>query len=94
MFFEASSMPERTELSGDTQDASYPHPWGMVAIDAKGTAYTGNQQGIFYALADQDGDGLLQGESEVSRFDTGACRFVNRYCNSYKMSVCSLGHFR
>jgi outer membrane protein assembly factor BamB len=50
-----------------------PHPWGQAAIDANGTVYIGNEEGPFYALADQDGDGLVQGESEVSSIDTGAC---------------------
>lgn len=47
-----------------------PTPWGAPTIDATGTVYIGNQEGPFFALRDSNGDGRVQGEGEVSSFET------------------------
>mmetsp|Transcript_118339 Transcript_118339/g.382015 ORF Transcript_118339/g.382015 Transcript_118339/m.382015 type:complete len:463 (+) Transcript_118339:70-1458(+) len=50
-----------------------PNPWSAPSIDAAGTVYIGNEEGNFYALADKDGNGHVEGEGEVSSYNTGAC---------------------
>jgi len=50
-----------------------PNPWGAPVIDAAGTVYLGNQEGLFMALRDVDGNGVIDGPEEVSGYDTGAC---------------------
>jgi len=49
-----------------------PNPWSAPAIDAAGTVYVGNQDGLFFALRDVNGDGTVEGPDEVSSFDTKA----------------------
>jgi len=48
------------------------NPWSAAVIDAEGTIYLGHEDGLFFAMNDANGDGVLSGESEVSIFDTGA----------------------
>jgi len=47
-----------------------PTPWSAPTVDATGTVYIGNQEGPFYALRDANGDGRVEGEGEVSSFET------------------------
>lgn len=53
--------------------ACFPGPWSSPAIDAGGTVYAGNQNGVFYAISDVNGDGKITAETEVSDYDMGAC---------------------
>ena len=49
-----------------------PNGWSAPSIAADGTVFIGNQEGPFFALRDVDGDGRVQGEDEVSFYDTKA----------------------
>eukprot|EP00930_Biecheleria_cincta_P015719 TRINITY_DN1300_c0_g1_i1.p1 TRINITY_DN1300_c0_g1~~TRINITY_DN1300_c0_g1_i1.p1 ORF type:complete len:540 (+),score=73.97 TRINITY_DN1300_c0_g1_i1:74-1693(+) len=51
----------------------YPGPWSSPAIDSEGKIYAGNQNGIFYALHDVDGDGQINPETEVQQYNMGTC---------------------
>mmetsp|Transcript_52071 Transcript_52071/g.163521 ORF Transcript_52071/g.163521 Transcript_52071/m.163521 type:complete len:488 (+) Transcript_52071:93-1556(+) len=68
---EAEGMAER--FAAHVRPITLPHPWSETTIDASGVVYIGSEEGGFYALADQDGDGEVKGESEVSMMDTEAC---------------------
>jgi len=50
-----------------------PNPWSAPTIDSSGTVYIGNQEGSFFALRDSNGDGKVEGPSEVNSFETLAC---------------------
>jgi len=54
------------------QIATLPNPWGPPAIDGKGTVYLGSEAGHFFALQDLNGDGRVEGDQEVSDFETRA----------------------
>jgi len=47
-----------------------PNPWSSPTIDAAGTVYVGNQDGVLVGLRDADGDGEVSGPGEVHVFDT------------------------
>lgn len=48
-----------------------PH-FGSPSIDAKGTLYLGHVDGMFYAIRDDNGDNIIDGQTEVSSFNTQA----------------------
>jgi len=50
----------------------FPGPWSSPTLDAAGRIFVGNQNGRFYALADSNGDGRIDTETEVSEYDTEA----------------------
>lgn len=47
-----------------------PTPWSALTVDATGTVYIGNQEGPIFALRDLNGDGRVEGEGEVSSYET------------------------
>jgi len=49
-----------------------PNPWSAPTIDARGTVFIGNEDGLFFALRDLNGDGVVEGPGEVSAYDTQA----------------------
>merc|ERR1712060_694027 len=49
------------------------NPWSAPSIDDDGTVYIGNQDGLFFALRDENRDGYVAGEKEARKFDTGGC---------------------
>lgn len=51
----------------------YPGPWSTPAIDSEGKIYAGNQNGVFYALHDGDGDGQINPKTEVQQYNMGTC---------------------
>ena len=58
-------------LSG-VRPACLPNGWSAPSIAADGTVFIGNEEGPVYALRDVDADGRVQGEDEVSFYDTKA----------------------
>lgn len=48
------------------------NPWSAAAMSSNGIVYAGHEDGLFFALRDKNGDGIVEGEDEVSTFDTGA----------------------
>jgi len=48
------------------------NPWSAAIIDSQGTVYAGHEDGLFFAISDKNGDGIVHGADEVSTFDTGA----------------------
>merc|ERR1712048_644900 len=71
---------QRADLEGAAErkaagvrDITLPHPWSTSVIDAAGTFYVGSEEGQFYALRDENGDGLVSGGSEVDFIDALAC---------------------
>lgn len=49
-----------------------PDNWAQAVIDADGTVYAGFQDGRLYAVRDEDGDGKIQAETEVSTYNVHA----------------------
>eukprot|EP00415_Alexandrium_ostenfeldii_P001251 UN1251 len=52
-----------------TRGMCLPNPWSAPTIDAAGTVYIANQDGVFFALRDVNGDGKVEGPDEVSSYD-------------------------
>lgn len=55
-----------------TRAACCPNTWGGPRVSKDGTIFVGNQNGDFLAIKDKNGDGRIEEESEVRRYDTGA----------------------
>lgn len=47
-----------------------PNPWSAPTIDSNGIVVIANQEGQIYTLADENGDGKVEGPEEVDYFDT------------------------
>lgn len=62
-------MPTRMKLY-PSRPTCLPNPWSSPTIDATGTVYVGNQDGILVGLRDVNGDGEVSGPEEVHLFDT------------------------
>ena len=65
-------MFARNHSLGHVRNACRPNGWSAPSIAADGTVFIGNEEGPFFALRDVDGDGRVQGEDEVSFYDTKA----------------------
>lgn len=58
---------------GHVRAITLPNPWSAPSIDGSGTVFIGSEEGPLYALRDANGDGHVDGETEVSSLDTEAC---------------------
>lgn len=67
-------MGERLLSSGSIGIPVTP-PWSAPVIDAEGTVFLGNQDGLVYRLRDENMDGIVEGDGEVGTFDSGAAFF-------------------
>jgi outer membrane protein assembly factor BamB len=47
-----------------------PNPWSAPTIDGNGTVFVGSSLGPLYALRDANGDGIVEGDAEVSKLET------------------------
>jgi len=66
----AEGREERIEAGAS---AGYiTNPWSAATIDPDGTIYLGHEDGLIFALRDENNDGEVKGENEVSTYDTGA----------------------
>lgn len=50
----------------------WPTPWNAARIGADGTIYVGNENGVFYAIRDANGDNVIDDATEVSSYSTGS----------------------
>ncbi|CAE7947857.1 egl-9 [Symbiodinium sp. KB8] len=64
MAIRQAKLPERTMC--------LPNGWSAPTIDAQGTVFVGNEEGMLFSLRDMDGDGTIFGDEEVSGYDTKA----------------------
>jgi len=72
-FLQAGDMDGSViRLASGVRPVCLPNPWSAPTIDASGTVYVGNQDGLFFGLRDLNGDGVVEGPGEVSSFDTRA----------------------
>merc|ERR1719265_941037 len=67
------------EVEGETQrnasGATYTYvtnPWSAASMGSDGIVYMGHEDGLLFALRDSNNDGIVEGEGEVSTFETGA----------------------
>merc|ERR1711879_215832 len=63
-------MEERK--ANDLPALCYPTPWSAPTLAKDGTLYIGNQEGVFFALNDRNGDGVVSGDEEVQAYRTDA----------------------
>mmetsp|Transcript_87207 Transcript_87207/g.202992 ORF Transcript_87207/g.202992 Transcript_87207/m.202992 type:complete len:481 (-) Transcript_87207:62-1504(-) len=70
---DSNVLAQQQRTQAGVRSITAPNPWSAPTIDAEGTVFIGSEEGPFFALADLDGDGVVQGDQEVSRLETGAC---------------------
>ena len=62
-----------SRLAAGVRPVTLPNPWSAPTIDASGVVFIGSEEGPMFSLQDANGDGRVEGDQEVSRFETGAC---------------------
>lgn len=67
----ADKMVRLQRLLAGVRPIVIPNAWSAPTIDGNGVVFIGNQEGQFYSLADDDGDGKVTG-TEISIIDSGA----------------------
>jgi len=56
----------------DSRPVCGPASWSSPTIDGRGTVFVAGMNGIFYAIRDADGDGIINSKTEVSQLDIGS----------------------
>lgn len=69
--FSAATLLAR--ITAGVHPANLPNPWSSPTIDANGTVFIGNEGGSFHALRDSNGDGLVEGDTEISTYHAESC---------------------
>ncbi|CAK9052008.1 Uncharacterized protein SCF082_LOCUS28489 [Durusdinium trenchii] len=62
----------QTRIDSGVRSWCLPNGWSAPTIAADGVVFVGNEDGLFFALRDSDGDGRAIGVDEVRAFDTKA----------------------